>query len=253
MKNTKKKTLLCAGIVILLFCTAISIYGILSAPEPDQSALEEELKRNEQALAESNSAIIEEIDSEEVDSEETDSEETDSEGNDSKEAEATEKPKEKKELISVIGDSVFLGAAPAFQKIQKNAIVDAKISRQVYQGLDVAKKMKKKGKLGNIVIISLGINGKFNEVTGQELIDYLGKSRTIYWINAYGKKLPWQKDVNKTIQTLVDKNENLHLISWSKEAPKHPDWFYQDGTHLNTTGQSGFSRFIQEELGKGAN
>lgn len=239
MKENRKKIIMCAGIIVLLFCTAISIYGILSAPESDQSELEEELKRNELALEEEDSATQAAITPSGI------------EGNE--QPDDSEKTKEKKKTISVIGDSVFLGAAPAFRKIRKNAVIDAKISRQVYQGLDVAKKMKKKGKLGDIIIISLGINGKFNEVTGQELIDYLGKDRIIYWINAYGKKLAWQKDVNKTIQRLVDKNENLHLISWSKEGEKHPDWFYQDGTHLNTKGQTGFSQFVEKEIQKDGN
>lgn len=240
MKKIPKKIILCAGAVILLFCTAISVYGILTAPESDQNELEEELRRNEQELAESESVTPDAITPADVD-------ET------AKPDNATETVKPKKKSISVIGDSVFLGAAPSFRKIYKNAVVDAKISRQVYQGLDVAKKLKKKGKLGDIVIISLGINGPFNEVTGQELIDYLGKERTIYWINAYGKKLAWQKEVNKTIQRLVDKNENLRLILWSKEGEKHPDWFYQDGTHLNTKGQNGFSQFVKDEIEKDGN
>ena len=48
MKKIPKKIILCAGAVILLFCTAISVYGILTAPESDQNELEEELRRNEQ-------------------------------------------------------------------------------------------------------------------------------------------------------------------------------------------------------------
>ena len=98
------------------------------------------------------------------------------------------------------------------------------------------------------MIISLGTNGKFNPATGQELIDYLGTDRTIYWINAYGKELEFQKEVNQTIREMVKKNRNVHLIAWADEAKKHPDWFYQDGIHLNAAGQNGFAKFIQNEI-----
>ena len=150
--------------------------------------------------------------------------------------------------LSVIGDSVFLGAAPAFKKLYKNAVIDAKVSRQVVQALDIAKNLDKKGKLRDTVIIALGTNGNFNSATGQKLIDYLGPDRTIYWIDAYGRDLPGAKDVNNTIRRVAEANNNVHVIAWSKEGPKHPDWFYQDGIHLNITGQKKFAKFVRKNM-----
>lgn len=215
-------------IAVLVCCTLIGSYGILKAPASDQSQMEQELKDREKELmkADIQTTI----------------------------PDKTQQPKEsvkEEQTMSVIADSVFLGASSSFQKLQPNAVIDAKVSRQVRHGLDVAKKLNKKEKLGNIVILSLGTNSPFNPVTGQELIDYLGTDRTIYWINAYGKNLEYQEDVNKTIKELADKNDNVHLISWAKEAKKHPGWFYQDGTHLNTKGQDGFAKFIWREINTG--
>ena len=156
----------------------------------------------------------------------------------------TDLPDKSGEDISVIGDSVFLGASPSFKELYKDAVIDAKVSRQVSQGLEIAKELDKNGRLGATVIISLGTNGNFNESTGQELIDYLGTDRTIYWINAYGKKLDIQDDVNRTIKKLADENDNVHVISWAKMAKNHSDWFYQDGIHLNKDGQEGFAKFV---------
>ncbi|MCH5252397.1 MAG: hypothetical protein J1F22_05430 [Lachnospiraceae bacterium] len=236
MRQTEKRNKIkkYIAIIAILLCTGIACYGIFRAPESDQDELEQELLRNEQALAQSDAI---------------------SQAGATTEAQtsipatgpAVEEEKSG-ETITVIGDSVFLGAAPAFQKLQKNVVIDAKISRQVYQAVDVAKKLNKKNKLGDTVILSLGTNGNFNLVTGQELIDYLGTERTIYWINAYGKKLDIQKQVNSNIQKIVKKNDNVHMISWADEGKKHPDWFYQDGIHLNTKGQTGFAKFIQKNI-----
>lgn len=228
MKKVKKygKT------ILVLICTLIGSYGILTAPKSDKKALEQELLKNQQILQQTNSIARAKAKPQKGSVPQA------------KEKNAGKKPA----TVSVIGDSIFLGAAPAFQKIQKNAIIDAKISRQVYQGIHVAKKMKKKGKLGDIVIISLGTNGKFNPATGEKLINCIGKKRNIYWITAYGKNLSWQKEVNTAIQKLADKNKNVHVIPWAKEAKNHPDWFYQDGTHLNTKGQDEFSRFIKKQI-----
>ncbi len=239
-RERRNKFFLFFGIGVLFCCTVIAIYGIINSPDSDEDELEQELTRNEQMLNQNNNDTA------------TDSAapETKAASSSAAEPQTTDEPEE---TISVIGDSVFLGAAPAFQEQKKNAVIDAKISRQVYHGLDVAKKLNKKKKLGNTVIISLGTNSKFNPVTGQELIDYLGSERTIYWINAYGKKLDFQKEVNKTIDNLAKKNPNVHVIYWDKEAKKHPNWFYQDGTHLNTKGQKGFSDFVIREMEKALN
>lgn len=228
-----KKIEFITSIIFVLFCTIIGSYGIIHAPESDQTELEQELMRNEQIL-------------QLADSTPGSTDQTAAESDAPAQSSApTEEPEE---IISVIGDSVFLGAAPSFQKLEGNVAIDAKVSRQVYQGLDVAKKLNKKNKLGNTVIIALGTNGKFNPVTGQELIDYIGTERTIFWVNAYGKDLDFQKEVNQTIRDLVKQNDNVHLISWAEEAKKHPDWFYQDGIHLNTKGQEGFAKFIHKEI-----
>lgn len=245
--GNRKKVITILGIIGLLCCTIIGIYGIFSAPDSDQTELEQQLMRNEQALEEMNSMPP---------AGETPPSAPDITGPsaaaDALEPQTTPENagEQTKQTISVIGDSVFLGAAPAFKELQENAVIDAKISRQVYQAIDVAKKLEKKKKLGDTVIISLGTNGNFNPATGQELIDYLGSERTVYWINAYGKKLDIQKQVNDTIHDLAKKNANVKVISWANEGKDHPDWFYQDGVHLNSKGQTGFARFIQKSIAK---
>lgn len=223
MKNFKKIKFY-GTVLLLCFCTLVSGFGLLTAPESDEQHLEAELKQNEEMLEQMALAVPK------------------------KTPGAANTPEETEPIISVIGDSVFLGAAPSFKKLQKNTVIDAKVSRQVRHGIDVAKKMNKKGTLGDTVILSLGTNGNFNPATGQELIDYLGTNRTIYWINIYGKNISWKNKVNRQINDLAKKNKNVHVITWAKLAKKHSDWFYQDGTHLNTKGQKGFAEFIRRSI-----
>lgn len=227
-------------VFVLAFCMVVGGYGIFTAPDSkkasDQFMLEQELENNVKALQR-----MELIDMEPEEGAFLQSSAAGGPPSGNK-RQSTYKP------VSVIGDSVFLGAAISFKKVYKNAVIDAKISRQVVQGLDVAKQMKKKGKLRDTIIIALGTNGTFNQATGQKLIDYLGKNRTIYWVSAYGKRLSWQNAVNKTIQKLARKNKNVHIISWAKYAKEHPNWFYQDGIHLNSKGQVGFAKFIRDSI-----
>ena len=239
----KKRTKILTRIIIVItivICTIISVYGIVTAPKSDHQTLENELALNEKTLEDDLATDI-------PDDFEDNNQDTTTIDND-----AYSTPASPDALIAdnitVIGDSVFLGASPEFKKLHKKAVIDAKVSRQVVHGLDVAKSLDEKNKLGDTIIISLGTNGNFNEKTGQELIDYLGDERTIYWINAYGKDLPVQKEVNKTIAKLVKKNDNVHLIPWADEGANHSDWFYQDGIHLNSEGQKGFAAYVESQL-----
>lgn len=230
-------------ISVILVCSIIGGIGIFTAPASDQEEMKQELQRNEQLLQQDEG----EEPPEGGDGQDADA---DKSGEAAGQTSPDEGQEEKGNRITVIGDSVFLGASQSFKKICENVNVDAKVSRQVSQALDVAKKLQKKGKLGDTVLISLGVNGNFNEATGQALLDYLGSERTVYWINAYGKNVEWQDEVNDTIDRLAKKNDNLQVIRWDKLGRKHPDWFYQDGTHLNSEGQEKFAEFVNKEIHK---
>lgn len=245
MKNTndhphsRDKIKIYIRMAAILCCTIIGGYGILKAPDSDENKMKQELLHNEQMLRQESEANSEGADTKA------------SKQPDSASMSDSQIPKTPHKTISVIGDSVFLGAAPSFQKIQDHTVIDAKISRQVRHGLAVAQKLEEKGKLGDIIIIALGTNGNFNSATGQELIDYLGSARTVYWVNAYGKNLDCQREINDTIRGLCKRNSNVSLIPWAGEAKKHPEWFYQDGIHLNPDGQEGFAHFIKTQISPG--
>lgn len=147
--------------------------------------------------------------------------------------------------ITFVGDSVMLGAAPALLERIPGCYVDAKESRQVSKTLQVIKDLDAQGHLGNVVVLGVGINSPFKTSVGQEIIDYLGKDREIYWINVYGQTVTWMDDSNRTIQEIVNNNKNVKLIDWAAVAPQHiGDWLYKDGIHLKPTGQQGYADFL---------
>ena len=84
--------------------------------------------------------------------------------------------------------------------------------------------------------------------TGEEILDYLGPDRTVYWVNAYGKTLKWQNDVNSLISQVAGEYSNVTVLDWAATAPEHPEWFYDDGIHLNAEGQVGYAGFIQSSI-----
>ena len=104
-----------------------------------------------------------------------------------------------------IGDSVMLGSSGRIRELLPACYVDAEVSRYVGGGLDAAKAFEAQGRLGNLVVIALGTNGPIAgyeryEVQTRQLLDYLGNSRHIFWVNVYCPHLTWQETNNNYIK-----------------------------------------------------
>lgn len=150
--------------------------------------------------------------------------------------------------VTMIGDSVMLGAAPSILEMLPDCVIDAKVSRQVTQADSVLDSLEQQNTLNQTVVIALGTNGPFSTDTGQEIIDRLGSERTIYWVTVYGRELKWQEDSNAAIRKLAEDNENVHIIDWSQIAPEHAEWLYSDGIHLTAEGRKGYAQMILADL-----
>ena len=252
-KNVKKvkKISFVLMTYIALFILGLGGCSFVIAPEEkdnNMAELQEELHRNSQKLEEQQKKQLEEKKAEDLEDEplqEAGEEITEGENRELEEhVDESEKQKATLDSITAVGDSIMLGASPAIKNILPQCIIDAKESRQVTSAKEIIENLDNQGNLGKIIIIALGTNGPFDEATGQDLIDYLGKDRTIYWVTVYGQHLQWQNDSNFIIHTLAEKNDNVHIIDWENTAPSHPEWFYDDGIHLNADGQVAYADLL---------
>jgi len=154
--------------------------------------------------------------------------------------------------VTLIGDSVLRGARLALWDTMPKAWIDSAQNRRVSDAMDVLYYLNRRGRLRMSVVIALGSNATFKRTEGQELIDYLGPKRKIYWVNVYGMYLGRQDATNKVIDALAADNDNVTVIDWASEADTHDDWFYDDGLHLDSEGRTAYAMLIYEALEKDA-
>lgn len=152
--------------------------------------------------------------------------------------------------VTMVGDSVMLGASPSILGMLPDCVIDAKVSRQVIQADGVLDALEQQNTLRQTVVIALGTNGPFSVAKGQELINRLGSGRIIYWVTAYGRDLSWQEDSNATIRQLAETNENVHIIDWAQAVSGHAEWLCSDGIHLNAAGRDAYAGIIFEGLSR---
>ncbi len=150
--------------------------------------------------------------------------------------------------VTMVGDSVMLGASPSILGMLPDCVIDAKVSRQVIQADNVLDSLEQQDLLRQTVVIALGTNGPFSTEKGQEIIDRLGNGRTIYWVTAYGRDLSWQEESNATIRQLAENNENVHIIDWAQAVSGHAEWLCSDGIHLSAEGRGAYAGIILGSL-----
>lgn len=146
--------------------------------------------------------------------------------------------------VTMVGDSVLLGASPSILAVQPDYVIDAKVGRQLVQAGSVLDSLEAQGLLRQTVVMELGTNGAFGVEKGQELINRLGNGRTIYWVTVYGRELGWQEESNATIRQLATQNENVHIIDWSQAVSGHPEWLCGDGIHLSAAGRDAYANIV---------
>ncbi|MCA6741053.1 hypothetical protein LF848_12030 [Enterococcus faecium] len=91
-------------------------------------------------------------------------------------------------------------------------------------------------------MIGLGTNGVITDEAIEQTMSLL-KDKKVYWVNI---KAPtgWQDTINATLATLPNQYSNITMIDWYSESKNHPEFFYDDETHLNESGRTAYAKYI---------
>lgn len=160
----------------------------------------------------------------------------------SSKASAGENQLSQEKKILFIGDSVMLGAYQELKEtFPKEPLVDAKESRQITALPEILKKHKDLVSYQQIVI-GLGTNGVLTDDAIEQTMSLL-KDKKVYWVNI---KAPtgWQETINATLAKLPNQYSNITMIDWYSESQNHPEFFYDDETHLNESGRTAYAKYI---------
>lgn len=150
--------------------------------------------------------------------------------------------------VTMIGDSVMLGSFKELKAIFPNSYIDASESRQAWDLPVILNQLQASGNLADIVVIGLGTNGYFSEQTGQEVMNFLGPNRTVFWVNVYGEFLEWETATNEEIQLMAKTYPNFNIIDWQGLVSQHRDWLIEDGIHPEVIGRENYAQLVAETL-----
>jgi hypothetical protein len=150
--------------------------------------------------------------------------------------------------VSVIGDSVVLGARSAINEAMPGARVDAKVSRMPGGFTGRVKKLDRRDKLANVVVVHPATNGVINAKILRGILDPLTDYERVVIVNASVPR-SWEKQNNKVIAKVTPDYPNVVVADWKSASDGRSDYFVSDGVHLTGSGAAAFAEVIREASG----
>ena len=145
--------------------------------------------------------------------------------------------------ISAFGDSVLLGAAPAITRLDPAAGVYAVEGRSAYDVLNDVRAALRHHVLAPIVVIHTGNNGIIDpQQLASTLAALAGSYRVVLVTDRVARD--WEAPNNQTIRAIAGRYAGVVALDWHAISSSHPDWFYDDGLHLDASGAAAYARLV---------
>jgi peptidoglycan/LPS O-acetylase OafA/YrhL len=150
--------------------------------------------------------------------------------------------------VTAVGDSIMVDLDPYLSDDLPGITVDGAVSRQMYQLGDTLNAMRAQGRLHLRLVIELGTNGPFDESYVTSTLQSLGPMQRIVLVNAREPR-PWEQSVNQSLADVARQVPHTVVADWYGASAGHPEYFWDDGVHPDSTGAPIEAGLIVKALG----
>ena len=152
--------------------------------------------------------------------------------------------------VTGIGDSIMVRTTGDLKQVIGSFNVNAKIGRQVAAAPAIITQLQTDQAMAKNVLINLGTNGPTDTATIDGIIDQIGASHEIFWVNTRVPGKAWQDPNNQLIAAAAKKYPNVHLVDWLYVSQDNDNWFADDNLHPNTLGDREYVATVGPVLAK---
>jgi peptidoglycan/LPS O-acetylase OafA/YrhL len=149
--------------------------------------------------------------------------------------------------ITVIGESVTLGAAPELQRRFTTIGINAQEARQVDASLDVVTWLSAEGTLQPTVVMHVGNNGVLPDGSLERLLELVGPDRHLVLVTVSVPRR-WESQVNDALRAFVDAHPDVTLADWKAVVAKDPGVLVRDQVHLSEHGFPIYADLIEQAV-----
>ena len=168
---------------------------------------------------------------------------------------AATNPNPKGRAPVAIGDSTMILPIPNLDAVGFS--VNARGCRGFKEAVNIARKLKAKGRLPHLVMINAYGNGGVNPGLISEALDVLGKRRVLGLITAYNADTgaPPAPNTDVLFKAAKQYPHRVFVLDWVKYSLSHHAaeptpgaWFLPDLFHPNYTGVQAYADFLAQAL-----
>jgi hypothetical protein len=154
--------------------------------------------------------------------------------------------------VTAVGDSVMLDYQDPLQADIPGINVDAAVSRQWSDGIQILQDLKASGQLGAEVIVGLGTNGPITDSDFDAMMHVLSGASRVVFVNVHVDRA-WQDPNNAVLTNGAARYPDVFVADWATLASQNPQWFGADGTHLaiNGPGATALAMLVASTLATG--
>lgn len=152
------------------------------------------------------------------------------------------------ESVSLVGDSVMVGAAPSLKKnIENLSTINAEVGYQASDVVDTLERRQAAGQLGEVVVVHAGNNGPLRAAEFDEMMEIVGEERRAVFVN---DKVPrnWEQRNNAVLAKGAERYPNATVVDWYGATENRPELFWDDGMHLRPEGARLYSGLIERAI-----
>ena len=144
--------------------------------------------------------------------------------------------------VTMVGDSVALGARKKLLETIPNAFIDTKGSRSLHDGYNLITEWQKSNSLGEYVVVALGTNGCEDwETYINKIINELEPGHRLIFVTPFDGHWTETWRSYKTMQylrSIKDKYKYVTIADWYEEISKQPELLGSDKTHIGGNSQA---------------
>lgn len=150
--------------------------------------------------------------------------------------------------VTVIGDSVTVGATPAIQRIMPNAVIDAKVSRSLKAAPGIVGQLAGQNALRRFVVISLNTNTAATTGDFDSIAQAAGPDHVLVLVTGHGDR-SWIPTANQAAVDYVGAHPgNAILADWNAAISAHPEMLAADGVHPDGSGADIYANTIRDAI-----
>lgn len=145
-----------------------------------------------------------------------------------------------------IGDSTMLLALPPLSR--EGYQVNAHGCRQIEEGLEVMREMKRAKRLPHLIVLALGADATISSQQLAKAFHVAGPKRVLGLVTPLELGGGTSSDADVVRAAAKRHPKRSVLLDWVAYSAGHGDWFQPDDLHLTFSGADGFARLLRGAL-----